>query len=146
MIHLGVHTPDTQVRTGFNRLLTDLLLFQGSTIIMMVIDCFLKACHLIPLPKLQSALEMVETIFHYVFRPYALPEDNIYDQSLQFASWVWKKFCNLLNINVSLTSRYHPQSNSQTECLNQEVSHFLLSNQFYWCWFLLWREYAQNSM
>ncbi len=55
-----------------------------------------------------------------------------------------------VNINVSLTSGYHPQSNGQVERLNQELTQFLRSychlNQKDWSHFLLWTEYAQSSL
>ncbi len=85
-----------------------------------------------------------------VFRFYGLPEDIVSDRGPQFTSRVWKAFCQQLNINVSLTSGYHPQSNGQVERLNQEITRFLRSychqNQNDWSRFLLWAEYAQNSL
>ncbi len=68
----------------------------------------------------------------------------------QFTSRVWSAFCQQLNINVSLTSGYHPESNGQVEWLNQELTRFLRSywhnNQNDWSRYLLWAEYAQNSL
>ncbi len=53
-------------------------------------------------------------------------------------------------MNISLTSGYHPQSNGQAERLNQELVRFLRSycstNQLDWSRYLLWAEYAQNSL
>ncbi len=40
---------------------------------------------------------------------------------------MWSAFCRQLNINVSLTSGYHPQANGQVEWLNQELTRFLRS-------------------
>ncbi len=78
------------------------------------------------------------------------PEDIVSDRGPQFTSRVWSAFCQKLNINVSLTSGYHPQSNGQVERLNQELTRFLRSychrNQADWSRFLLWAEYAQNSL
>lgn len=56
----------------------------------------------------------------------------------------------MLNVNVSLTSGYHPQANGQTERLNQEITRFLRSycsqHQNDWSRYLMWAEYAQNSI
>ncbi|KAK3551620.1 hypothetical protein QTP70_020828 [Hemibagrus guttatus] len=52
---------------------------------------------------------------------YGIPEDIVSDRGTQFTSQVWKAFCKQLDINVSLTSGYHPQSNGQVERLNQEI-------------------------
>ncbi|KAL0177176.1 hypothetical protein M9458_026070, partial [Cirrhinus mrigala] len=115
-----------------------------------VIDRFSKACRFIPLPKLPSALETAEALCNQVFRFYGLPEDILSDCGPQFTSRVWASFCKLLNINVSLTSGYHPESNGQAERLNQELTRFLRSycqwNQSDWSRYLLWAEYAQNSL
>ncbi|KAG1930727.1 retrotransposable element [Pimephales promelas] len=55
-----------------------------------------------------------------------------------------------LNVNISLTSGYHPQSNGQTERLNQDIIRFLRTycqqHQEDWSRYLFWVEYAQNSL
>ncbi len=112
------------------------------TTILTVIDRFSKACRLIPLPKLPTALETAEVLCNYVFRFYGLPEDVVSDRGPQFTSRIWSAFCRQLNINFSLTSRYHPQANGQVERLNQELTRFLHlychKNQFDWSRYLLW--------
>ncbi len=99
---------------------TDLPNSRNYTTILTVIDRFSKACRLIPLPKLPTAFQTAEALFEHVFHFYGLPEDIVSDRGPQFTSRVWKAFCQQLNINVSLTSGYYPQSNSQVERLNQE--------------------------
>ncbi|KAI2660458.1 Transposon Tf2-9 polyprotein [Labeo rohita] len=130
--------------------ITDLPNSQANTSILTVIDRFSKSCRLIPLPKLPSAFETTEMLCNYVFRFYGLPKDIVSDRGPQFTSRVWSAFFGLLNINVSLTSDYHPQSNGQTERLNQELTRFLrtycLNNQADWSRYLMWAEYAQNSL
>ncbi len=106
---------------------TDLPSSQGHTTILTVVDHFSKACRLIPLPKLPTALETAEVLCNYVFRFYGLPEDIVSDRGPQFTSRVWAAFCRHLDINVSLTSGYHPQANGQVERLNQELTRFLRS-------------------
>lgn len=68
----------------------------------------------------------------------------------QFTFWVWRAFCHQLNINTSLTSGYHPQSNGQVKRLNQKAGRFLHSYcymfQDQWNNFLLWTEYIQNTL
>ncbi len=129
---------------------TDLPNSRNYTTILTVIDLFSKACRLIPLPKLPTAFETAEALLEQVFRFYGLPEDIVSDRGPQFTSRVWKASCQQLNINVSLTSGYHPQSNGQVERLNQEITRFLRSychqNQNDWSRFLLWAEFAQNSL
>ncbi len=122
----------------------------GNTTILTIVDRFSKACHLIPLPKLPTSLETAELLCNQVFRYYGLPDDIVSDRGPQFTSRVWSAFFKSLNVNISLTSGYHPQSNGQTEHLNQEVIRFLRSycqqQQTEWSRYLMWAEYALNSL
>lgn len=88
--------------------ITDLPNSQGNTTIFTIIDRFSKACRLIPLPKLPTSLETAELLCNQVFRFYGLPEDIVSDRGPQFTSRVWTAFFKHLNVNVSLTSGYHP--------------------------------------
>ncbi|KAI2662443.1 Transposon Tf2-9 polyprotein [Labeo rohita] len=129
---------------------TDLPPSQEFTAILVIIDRFSKSCRLIPLKGLPTAMETALALFHHVFRVYGLPEDIVSDRGTQFTSQVWKAFCKQLDINVSLTSGYHPQSNGQVERLNQEIGRYLRTycshEQHRWSEFLPWAEYAQNSL
>lgn len=131
--------------------ITDLPIFQGNTIILTIIDRFSKACCLIPLPKLPTAMETAEDLSNWVFRFYALSEDIVSDRGPEvYLSSVVNLLQHNLNINVSLTSGYHPKSNDQTKCLNQELTLFLQTycnqNQSDWSNYFLWAEYAENSL
>ncbi|KAK3545935.1 hypothetical protein QTP70_016965 [Hemibagrus guttatus] len=100
---------------------TNLVDSEGYNTVLVAIDWFSMTCLLVPLKGLLTAMETSKILFHHVFRIYSLPED-IMDRGTKFTSRVWRAFCSLLNINVSLTSSYHPQSNSRTEHLNQDES------------------------
>ncbi|KAG1957182.1 retrotransposable element [Pimephales promelas] len=105
--------------------ITDLPNSQGFTTICTIVDRFSKACRLFPLTKLPTALETAELLCNQVFRFYGLPEVIVSDRRPQFTSRVWTAFFKNLNVNISLTSGYHPQSNGQTERLNQDIIRFL---------------------
>ncbi|KAK3545647.1 hypothetical protein QTP70_009097 [Hemibagrus guttatus] len=130
--------------------LTDLPDSGGYTTVLVVVDRFSKGCKLIPLKGLPSAMQTAEALFLHVFRNFGLPEDIVSDRGSQFTSRVWGALCARLDIGVSLSSGYHPQSNGQAECLNQEIGRFLRSycsrEQQRWSEFLPWAEYAQNSL
>lgn len=130
--------------------ISDLPNSNSYTCVLVVVDRFSKACRLIPLKGLPSAMETAEALFNQVFRNYGLPEDIISDRGPQFISRVWKAFFRLLGVSVNLTSGYHPQSNGQTERKIQEIGRFLRSychgHQHTWSRYLPWAEYAQNSL
>ncbi|KAL0203678.1 hypothetical protein M9458_001696 [Cirrhinus mrigala] len=129
---------------------TDLPPSDGYTCILVIVDRFSKACRLIPLRGLPTAMETTELLFNHVFRNFGLPEDIVSDRGPQFISQVWRSFFSLLGVTVSLSSGYHSQSNGQTERKIQEIGRYLRtfchSHQNSWNGYLVWAEYAQNSL
>ncbi len=110
---------------------TDLPESEGHACILVAVDRFSKACKLIPLHGLPTALETthglptaLETtkhLFTHVFRNFGIPEDIVSDRGPQFISHVWMAFFRLLGVTVSLSSGYHPQTNGQAERKSQEL-------------------------
>ena len=54
-----------------------------------------------------------------------MPSDLVSDQGPQLASHFWKAFCWLMGASVSLSSSFHPESNDQTERVNQDLAQTL---------------------
>uniref|UniRef100_A0A8C2WB23 Gypsy retrotransposon integrase-like protein 1 n=1 Tax=Cyclopterus lumpus TaxID=8103 RepID=A0A8C2WB23_CYCLU len=123
---------------------------QGKTVILTVVDHFSKGVHLVALPKLPSALETADLLTSHVFRLHGLPQDVVSDRGPQFISQVWRAFYKGLGASVSLSSGYHPQTNGQTERMNQSVESALrcvaARRPSSWSRFLPWVEYAMNSL
>ncbi len=105
--------------------MTDLPESEGKTCVLVAVDRFSKACKLIPLRGLPSALETAEHLFQQVFRNFGVPENIVSDRGPQFIFHVWKAFFRLLGVTVSLSSGYHPQTNGQTERKIQEFGRYL---------------------
>ncbi len=103
---------------------------QGNTVIL-VVDRFSKACHLIPASKIPTASQTDELLMQKVFRIHGFPQDMVSDRGSQFTSRLWKAFGRLICSTISLSSGFNPQSNGQTERVNQEIEktlRCLLSN------------------
>ncbi len=101
--------------------ITGLPLSQGNTTILVVVDRFSKAARFIPQPKLPTAKETAELVINHVFRVFGIPQDIVSDRGPQFSSRFWRAFCQSLGATVSLSSGFHPESNGQTERLNQDL-------------------------
>ena len=129
---------------------TGLPVSEGNSAILVIVDRFSKACRLIPLPKLPSALDTAKLVFLHVFRVFGLPQDIVSDRGPQFSSRVWQAICRLIGATASLSSGFHPQSNGQTERVNQEMEATLRSlvadNPSSWSAKLPWAEYAHNTL
>ena len=123
---------------------------KGNTTILTVVDRFSKMAHFVPLTKLPSAKETAEQVLLHVFRLHGLPVDVVSDRGPQFTSVFWREFCTLIGATVSLSSGFHPQSNGQSERMNQEMETALRcmvsQNPSSWSKQLLWVEYAHNTL
>ncbi|KAK3572969.1 hypothetical protein QTP86_011814 [Hemibagrus guttatus] len=58
----------------------------GFTTILVIINCFSKACKLIPLKGLPTAMGTATALYYHVFRNFGLPEDIVSEQGTQFTS------------------------------------------------------------
>ena len=56
---------------------------------------------------------------------FGLPERVISDRGTQFTSNFMRDLTRLLGIRPNLSTAYHPQTDSQTERINQEIEQYL---------------------
>uniref|UniRef100_A0A4W6E7Z3 Gypsy retrotransposon integrase-like protein 1 n=1 Tax=Lates calcarifer TaxID=8187 RepID=A0A4W6E7Z3_LATCA len=123
---------------------------EGNTTILTIVDRFSKMVHFVPMSKLPSAKETAEAVLYNVVRLHGFPKDIVSDRGPQFVARFWRDFCKLVGASASLSSGYHPESNGQTERLNQELETVLRcvtsQSPSSWCRFLPWVEYAHNSL
>ncbi|KAI4880911.1 hypothetical protein NFI96_029797 [Prochilodus magdalenae] len=141
------HRPWSHLSMDF---ITGLPMSRGNSVILVIVDRFSKAARFIGLPKLPSAQETARIVLQQVVRYHGIPTDIVSDRGPQFTSRVWRAFCGSLGVNVSLSSGFHPQSNGQTERVNQDLGRSLRcltsSNPSSWAEHLLWAEYAHNTL
>lgn len=141
------HRPWSHISMDF---VTGLPSSNNHSVLLTVVDRFSKMSHLIPLRKLPSSKELGGILAREVFRLHGLPTDIVSDRGPQFVSRFWKEFCGLLGITVSLSSGFHPQTDGQTERINQEVETKLRMlcehDPSSWSQNLPWVEYALNSL
>ncbi len=108
--------------------ITDLPRSDSYTCVLVVVDRFSKACKLIPLPGLPTAMQTAESLFHHLFRNFGLPEDIVSDRGPQYTSRVWQAFFNLLeglrksHIRVSSTVQWPDRA--------EDPGHWVVSLEF----------------
>lgn len=111
----------------------------GNTVILVIVDRFSKACRFIPLP--QKLLKLSVSMFS---------GPVVSDRGPQFTSQFWRAFCKLVGAKVSLSSGFHPESNGQTERINQDLETTLRclasNNPSTWSRYVIWAEYAHNTL
>jgi len=72
-----------------------------------------------------SAEGLAKLFRDQVWRLHGLPESIISDRGVQFAAGMMKELNNLLGIQTKLLMAYHPQTDGQTERINQELEQYL---------------------
>jgi len=60
-----------------------------------------------------------------VWKLHGLPESIVSDRGVQFAVGMMKEVNNLLGIQTKLLTAYHPQTDGQTERINQKLEQYL---------------------
>ena len=69
--------------------------------------------------------ETTECFYAHVWKHHSLPESLISDRGTQFTSDIWQHLCQMLKINVKLSTVYHPKTDGQTERINAVMEHYL---------------------
>jgi hypothetical protein len=68
---------------------------------------------------------LAELFIRHVVSKHGLPNDLVSDRGAKFVSDFWKTFTSKFNIKRNLSTAYHPQSDGQTERVNQSLEQFL---------------------
>ena len=105
--------------------ITKLPLAQGYNAVLVVCDCFSKMAHFIAITEKTSVEGLTRLFRDHVWKLYGLPESITLDRGVQFAVGIMKKLNNLLGIQMKLSTAYHPQTDGQTERINQELEQYL---------------------
>jgi len=68
---------------------------------------------------------LVKLFQDHIWKLHGLPQSIISDRGVQFVAGMIKELNNLLGIQMKLSIAYHPQTDGQTERLNQELEQYL---------------------
>jgi len=84
-----------------------------------------KQAHIIPTSTTTSARGLATLFRDHVWKLHGLPETALSDRGLQFTAEFMKELNEILGIKTKLSTAYHPQTNGQTEWVNQEIEQYL---------------------
>ena len=121
----------------------------GYNAILMIVDCLTKMRHLVPCRDTCTARDLAILYLNHVFRYYGLPQSIVSDRGPQFTSEFWKALAELLNIQVCLSTAYHPQTDGQSERMNAVIEQYLRAYVSYqqdnWVTILVTCEFAAKN-
>jgi len=91
-----------------------------------VVTCRLtKLAHFIPCSRTISAPQFADLFLSSVVRLHGFPLEIVSDRDPLFTSHFWKRLLTLCHIQPSMSTAFHPQTDGQTERLNQTLEQFL---------------------
>jgi hypothetical protein len=102
---------------------------QGFSQIWVIVDRLTKMAHFIPLrtgSDGESPVRDLAIIFaKEIWRLHGLPFDIVSDRNTRFTSHFWQELTKHLGINLSMSTAFHPQSDGQTERINEILEVYL---------------------
>jgi hypothetical protein len=93
----------------------------GYTNIFVIVDKLTKYGMFIPTTTDVDALESGRLFREHVISRFGLPRQIIGDRDTRWTSSFWKELCKGLGVKLSLATAYHPQTDGQSEILNQTL-------------------------
>ena len=101
--------------------ITKLPIVAGKDAILVVCNRLSKMMHFVAM----IAERLARLFRDNVWRLHGLPENMVSDRGPQFAAELTKKLNRILGIQTKLLTAFHPQTDRQTECMNQELEQYL---------------------
>jgi hypothetical protein len=106
--------------------ITDLPISSGMDSMLMVVDHrLMKGIVLIPCTKTFGTLETTNALLRNIYRRFGLLDVIISNRGPQFGSHTFREMGKLLGINLCMSTAYHPQTDRETEHMNQELETYL---------------------
>jgi len=93
--------------------------------IWVIIDRLTKTAHFLPVQTTYSAKKYAEIYLDQVICLHGVPKTIIYDRGAQFVARFWEQLQASLGTKLIRSSAYHPQTDGQTERVNQILEDML---------------------
>src|SRR5258705_2196415 len=98
---------------------------KGYNAVLMVVDCLSKGIHAIPTVTSLDSAGVARLFLEHVWCHHRLLEEVISDCRPAFMSNFSCKLAALLGVKLTPSTSYHPQTDGQTEHMNQEIEAYL---------------------
>ena len=129
--------------------ITKLPVVAGKDAILVVCDRLSKITHFVTTTEGTSAEGLARLFQDNMWKLHGLPESVVSDKGPQFAAELTKELNRMLEIKTKLSTAFHPQTDGQTERINQEVEQYLRffieHRQKDWLKWLAMVEFAINN-
>lgn len=100
-------------------------LYNGNSVILVIVDRFSKGIRLGMLPASHTALTVASLFMEIVGKIHGLPRSLVSDRDPLFLSNFWHELFQFSGTQLPMSSAYHPQSDAQTEVMNRIIEQYL---------------------
>nr|CAD40090.2 OSJNBb0012A12.12 [Oryza sativa Japonica Group] len=97
----------------------------GHDSIWVIVDRLTKVAHFIPVKTTYSGSRLAELYMARIVCLHGVPKKIVSDRGSQFTSKFWKKFQEEMGSKLNFSTAYHPQTDGQTERVNQILEDML---------------------
>jgi transposase InsO family protein len=97
----------------------------GYDSIWVIVDRLTKVAHFIPVKTTYSRPQVVELYMSRIVCLRGVPKKIVSDRGTQFTSKFWERLHETLDTQLRFSSAYHPQTDGQTERVNQILEDML---------------------
>jgi len=129
--------------------ITKLPIVAGKDAILVVCDRLSKITHFVAMTEGTSAEGLARLFRDNVWKLHRLPESVVLNRGPQFAMELTKELNRMLEIETKLLTAFYPQTDGQTEQMNQELEQYLWffvdHRQKDWLEWLALAEFAVNN-
>ncbi|MBW0565469.1 hypothetical protein O181_105184, partial [Austropuccinia psidii MF-1] len=105
--------------------ITQLPLSNSFYSILVIVDIFSKMAVFIPTMSSITSLDLAHLFIKNIFSKHGLPSRIVSDRGPLFVSSFWTNLCQQLKISRDLSTAYHPETDGQTERVNQILEQYL---------------------
>ncbi|KAK4399252.1 Transposon Ty3-G Gag-Pol polyprotein [Sesamum angolense] len=98
---------------------------EGKDSILVIVDRLTKYSHFLPLKNPYTASSIAKTFFDNIYKLHGLPVSIVTDRDRVFTSRLWKELFSMAGVSLDMSSAYHPQTDGQTERVNQCLENYL---------------------
>ncbi|WVZ49882.1 hypothetical protein U9M48_001205 [Paspalum notatum var. saurae] len=98
---------------------------RGNDAIWVIVDRVTKITHFLPVRTSYNGAKLAKLYIENVVKLHGVPRRIVSDRGTQFTSRFWKSLQEALGTNLDFRSTYHPQTDGQTERVNQIMEDML---------------------
>lgn len=98
---------------------------RGNDSIWVIVDRLTKVAHFIPVRTSYGGDKLAKLYVNNILRLHGVPKRIVSDRGTQFTSKFWKSLHKALGTKLDFSSAYHPQTDGQTERVNQVLEDML---------------------